>query len=192
MLSDDYDLSEEEDPIRKDETRLSLQRGALNIDFILQFPEWQNFIDQHKNIMSDIISVCFQKASISLQNTTHNNISLTFLDDDEIRHINNEWRGKDRATNVLSFPAFDTEELENKDYLHAPMNEFGDVIIAWSYCKKEAETANIPFSEHIFHMVIHGILHILGYDHIEPQDAETMEALEIEILKQFGYENPYL
>ena len=99
--------------------------------------------------------------------------------------------GKDKATNVLSFPTFSPEEIEEKEYLQAPINEFGDVIIAWNYCKDEAKNANIPFDEHIFHMVIHGILHILGYDHIEMSDAETMEALEINILNAFGYQNPY-
>jgi len=192
MLSEDYDMGEEEDPISDTQDIVfSEKRSALNMDFIIESSQWQDFVPQHKALIADIISFCFQKASISLSGDAHNNISLTFLDDDKIKEINNEWRGKDKATNVLSFPTFDEEELQNKDYVNAPVNEFGDIIIAWSYCKAEAENVNIPFSEHIFHMVIHGILHILGYDHIEIEDAEKMEALEIEILKKFGYENPY-
>lgn len=192
MLNEDYDMGEEEDPISDIQDIIFVEeRLALNIDFIIQSPQWNDFISQNKSLIADIISVCFQKASISLQRNAHNNISLTFLDDDKIREINNQWRGKNKATNVLSFPVFDEEELQNKEYENAPVNEFGDIIIAWSYCKAEAENANIPFSEHIFHMVIHGILHILGYDHIEIEDAKRMEALEIEILKYFGYENPY-
>ena len=193
--SDNSDIAtEEEDPLRSEEEQFvfSIQRGALNIDYVIQSLEWHDFIVMHKEKISYIIETTFKKANISLNKGITNNISLTFVDDDEIRNINSEWRNKDKPTNVLSFPSFEREEMQNKAYLNVPFNEFGDIIIAWHYCQNEADNANISFEEHIFHMVIHGILHILGYDHINQEDALVMEALEVQVLNDHGMQNPYV
>ena len=105
-------------------------------------------------------------------------LSLLFSDDAEITTLNARFRGKDRPTNVLSFP--DGED----GYL-------GDVILAYETVYHEAMAQNKSFRDHMLHLVIHGVLHLLGYDHAYPRDAMQMEALEVGILARLCIANPY-
>jgi probable rRNA maturation factor len=118
-------------------------------------------------------------------------ISLTLCDDPFIRSINQEWRDKDKATNVLSFPQFD-DLLEETDMIPAGVNvPVGDIFIAYDTVKQESITQKKTFKDHALHMFIHGFLHLLGYDHIDNDEAEIMEALEITILGRINIANPY-
>jgi probable rRNA maturation factor len=100
------------------------------------------------------------------------------------RRLNRVYRGKDKPTNVLSFPASSVErELEG---------ELGDLVICASVVGREAREQGKPGPAHWAHMVVHGILHLHGYDHERPRAARLMERLEVEILRGFGYQNPYL
>lgn len=112
-------------------------------------------------------------------------LSLVFTGDEAIRSLNAQWRGQDKATNVLSFPAFDL----------APGDPFppvlGDIVIARQTVEREAALDNKPFDHHLTHLVIHGFLHLLGYDHLEDEDAEEMEGLETAILDDLGIPDPY-
>lgn len=108
--------------------------------------------------------------------------SLTVLltDDGTVRDLNARFRSKDSATNVLSFPA-----LTNADaYL-------GDICLAFGVCAREAEAQNKTLSNHLQHLVAHGVLHLVGYDHDVDTDAEVMEALERRILAELGVSDPY-
>lgn len=105
-------------------------------------------------------------------------MSISLANDETIRELNNEYRGKDRATNVLSFP-----QLELTPGEPPPKGEhIGDIMVSLETIKHEAETQNISFESHLHHMIVHGILHLLGYDHQEDKEAETMEALEKKLL----------
>ena len=110
-------------------------------------------------------------------------ISLRIVDEDESEALNSQYRGKHKPTNVLSFPADIPEELG------LPL--LGDLVICAQVVAREAEQQHKAPSAHWAHMVVHGTLHLLGYDHIEDDDAEIMENLETRILAGLGYDDPY-
>lgn len=112
-------------------------------------------------------------------------VSLVFGDDEMIREINAEWRDKDKPTNVLSFPAYPLTPGK----MPGPM--LGDIIIARETVEREAVELDKTFDEHLTHLMVHGFLHLFGYDHIETDDAEEMEALETRILAELGLSDPY-
>jgi len=109
-------------------------------------------------------------------------ISLVFCDDAFIRGLNQQWRGLDKPTNVLSFP---TDEALSEARL------LGDVIIAFETTEREALEESKPFRAHLSHLIIHGFLHLLGFDHETPEEAEEMEAMERAILGDLGIADPY-
>lgn len=112
-------------------------------------------------------------------------LSLVFTDDESIRAINAEWRGQDKPTNVLSFPAFPLEP----GGMPGPM--LGDIVIARETVAREAVDLEKSFDDHLTHLMVHGFLHLFGYDHIETDDAVIMEALETRILAELGLPDPY-
>ena len=112
-------------------------------------------------------------------------LSLVFADDATVQALNAEWRGKDKPTNVLSFPAF---PLKPGDKL-PPL--LGDVILAFETVAREAAEEGKPLDHHVSHLVLHGFLHLLGYDHETDADAEVMEALETRILAKLAIPDPY-
>jgi len=105
-------------------------------------------------------------------------VSITLVNDAEIHKLNKKYRNIDRPTNVLSFELGDDLLL-------------GDIYISLDTVKREADAAGISVEEHTAHMIVHGMLHLQGYDHINDDEAEIMEAKEISIMKKLGYKNPY-
>lgn len=124
-------------------------------------------------------------------------IALLACGDDQIADLNSEFRGKPVATNVLSWPAEDLAAEEPGGQPAFPETDFtgeiplGDIAIAYDTCAREANAANKPLSDHLRHLVVHGVLHLLGYDHIRDPDATVMEGLEVEILGKMGIDDPY-
>ena len=120
-------------------------------------------------------------------------VSVKLSDNAEVHALNREWRDKDKPTNVLSFPMLDDEELDalTEGKYDAPEIMLGDIILAYGVCADEAAEKGIPLADHATHLVIHGMLHLLGYDHIEDEDAEAMEVLEVKALASMGLHNPY-
>ncbi len=112
-------------------------------------------------------------------------VSLLFTDDETIQAINSEWRDMDKPTNVLSFPAFPIVPGDTP----GPM--LGDIICAYETIEREAAELEKPFDAHLSHLLVHGFLHLFGYDHIEEDDAVTMEGLETRILATLGLSDPY-
>jgi probable rRNA maturation factor len=110
-------------------------------------------------------------------------ISLRIVDEAEIAELNHAYRGKNYATNVLSFPADLPPELN--------LPHLGDIVICAAIVEQEATEQEKPIEAHWAHMIVHGTLHLLGYDHIDDDEAEAMEQLEIAILSQLNYPNPY-
>lgn len=110
-------------------------------------------------------------------------VSLVFTNDAAIRILNADHRGKDKATNVLSFP-----QDEDAD-IYGPM--LGDIVFAYETVEREAAELGLAFSDHLTHLCVHGFLHLLGYDHIEADEADKMESVEIAILDRLGLANPY-
>ncbi len=117
--------------------------------------------------------------------------SLLFTSDAEVHTLNREWRGKDKPTNVLSFPMLTRDELLGLTP-EGPPELLGDIALAFETCEREARDKVIPLDHHAAHLIVHGLLHLAGHDHeLSPQDAAEMEALEIKALALMGIANPY-
>jgi probable rRNA maturation factor len=117
-------------------------------------------------------------------------LSVVLATDAAIRKLNATYRGKDKPTNVLSFPAGDGNAPAA--HVGAPGEVIlGDVVVAYGTVAKEANESGKPLKDHLSHMVVHGVLHLLGYDHEAAPDAETMESLETKILSELGVPDPY-
>ena len=115
-------------------------------------------------------------------------LAVMLTDDAGIRTLNSNWRGIDKPTNVLSFPALQPSGAGGPD--DAP-RMLGDIAIAYETTRKEADAEQKPFDHHLSHLAVHGFLHLIGYDHEKNDEAEAMEALETEILAQLGIPDPY-
>ena len=115
-------------------------------------------------------------------------LAVMLTDDAGIRTLNRNWRGIDKPTNVLSFPALAPSGRRGTD--DAP-RMLGDIAIAYETTRKEADDEQKPFDHHLSHLAVHGFLHLIGYDHENDYDAEKMESLEQEILAQLGIPDPY-
>ena len=111
-------------------------------------------------------------------------VSLRLTDDTELRMLNARWRGVDKPTNVLSFPAAEWGEASQSRML-------GDIALAYETLAREAEDSGSSLANHYRHLLTHGFLHLIGYDHETDEDAERMEALERRILARFGLADPY-
>jgi probable rRNA maturation factor len=112
-------------------------------------------------------------------------VSILFTGDDQIRSLNARWRGKDRPTNVLSFPAA-------RPAGHAGLPPvLGDIVLARQTIEREAALEGKPFQHHLMHLIVHGFLHLLGHDHAGEEEAEAMEGLERRILERLAIADPY-
>lgn len=124
----------------------------------------------------------------------HYEITVVLTGDAEIRDLNRTWRGKDRPTNVLSFPAGDVPFAAalpgDPGFDGAPI-PLGDIVIAFETTRAEAGERPIPLSDHLSHLVVHGTLHLLGFDHLNDEEAEDMESLERKALASLGIADPY-
>jgi probable rRNA maturation factor len=117
-------------------------------------------------------------------------LSIRLTNDEEVRALNAQWRGKDKPTNVLSFPLAEEAELESAGS-EGPELMLGDIVLARGTCVREAEEKQIPLEQHATHLLVHGTLHLLGYDHQSEQEAADMEARETRALACLGIANPY-
>jgi probable rRNA maturation factor len=116
-------------------------------------------------------------------------LAIMLTDDDGIRALNKNWRGIDKPTNVLSFPALQPTGPQDDD--DDILRMLGDIAIAYETTRSEADAERKPFENHLSHLAVHGFLHLLGYDHTTDDEAEIMEGLEREILAQLGVPDPY-
>ena len=117
-------------------------------------------------------------------------LSIRLTSDDEVHALNSEWRGKDKATNVLSFPMAEVDELETAVDA-GPELMLGDIVLARGICATEAEDKGVPLESHAAHLMVHGTLHLLGYDHMDDDSASDMEAREVRALARLGISDPY-
>lgn len=111
---------------------------------------------------------------------------ITLAADRDLQALNRNWRQQDKPTNVLAFPGFDPDDLPAQ----GPA-ELGDVILAYETCAREAEAAGKSLNDHMMHLVVHGLLHLLGHDHLDDDEAALMEGRETEILARLGIADPY-
>ena len=117
-------------------------------------------------------------------------LSIRLGSDAEVHALNAEWRGKDKPTNVLSFPMAGEQELE---FAAQPGPELmlGDIVLAHGICAAEASEKGLPIDRHAAHLMVHGTLHLLGHDHVDDDSAADMEAREVRALARLGIADPY-
>ncbi|MBI1200763.1 MAG: rRNA maturation RNase YbeY [Phenylobacterium sp.] len=119
-------------------------------------------------------------AALDAEDAAHEGVTILLTDDETVRELNARFRQKDSATNVLSFPA-----------PRNPERHLGDIALAYGVCAREAAEQGKRFEHHLMHLTVHGVLHLLGYDHIGDDDAEAMESLERAVLAGLGVPDPY-
>lgn len=160
----------------------------ISIDILFNSPDWAKSRISARKRIHDVLTVTWDSIPKRPKGITPE-LTVTLTDDKRIRILNRDYRQKDKATNVLSFPMFDTlDEIP----AHAGNLPIGDIIIAFETIEREAIEQNKTLSDHFTHMLIHGFLHLLGYDHMTDSEAKDMESLEIRLLKKFSIGNPYV
>lgn len=115
-------------------------------------------------------------------------VSVLLADDEELRALKNSYLALDQATNVLSFPSYESLDELASD----PDGFLGDIAISYTRVYNESVEQGKSFEDHLMHMIIHSLLHLLGFDHIKPAEAELMEGIEVKLLAQLGINNPYI
>src|SRR5688572_22284398 len=144
--------------------------------------DWDSRIDWPALARSAVHAAVAQSRHSGLSDSE---VSVTFTSDEEVRALNAQWRGKDKPTNVLSFPMAEESELAGAQLL-------GDVVLAYGVCAAEAADRKVAIETHAAHLVVHGTLHLLGYDHeTSDGDAEEMEEAERRALAAIGIADPY-
>lgn len=162
-----------------------MQRLALPISEVLVVADcWQAEPDAEA-VVQRAIAAAAETVDADVGNAE---LAVMLTDDAGIRTLNLNWRGIDKPTNVLSFPALQPTGPAGPD--DAP-RMLGDIAIAYQTTRKEADDEQKPFDHHLSHLAVHGFLHLIGYDHEKDDDAEAMEALEQQILAQLGIPDPY-
>ena len=157
-------------------------------DILLEEDRWTEALPDYESLIAMCTDQVFKHGDY-LAKAKEIELSVTLTNDHHIQQLNNDYRGKNSPTNVLSFPQLNND----KDLEHTtePIIMLGDVVVALETIEREAIEQNKTLQDHFIHMVIHSILHLLGYDHENQSEAETMEALEIKILSDMGIKNPY-
>jgi len=118
-------------------------------------------------------------------------VAVRLTDDAEVQQLNRDFRGKDRPTNVLSFPQVQEDLLEGLANSDDGEILLGDIVLARETCAREAEEKGLSLEDHATHLIVHGTLHLIGYDHMDDSSAAAMEALEVKALASLGLANPY-
>lgn len=162
---------------------------TMSADVIIEDPRWQDAgLETVADKATDAVL-----SHLGLDDDWE--ICVMGCDDARIAELNAEFREKPTPTNVLSWPSEErgaAQAGQTPEPPQGPDPELGDIAISYDTCQREAHEAGKPFTDHVTHLVIHGILHLLGYDHIRDEDATLMERIEVEILGKLGIPDPYM
>lgn len=159
----------------------SANAPVVTVDVAIESPGWQALGDAEE-LAERAVAAALAVAGIAVLPGAE--ISLVLADDETVRGLNRDWRGLDKPTNVLSFPAVPPDRIAGSPML-------GDVILAAQTCLREAQDEDKPLRDHAAHLIVHGTLHLLGHDHETAAQAEAMEALERLALARLGIADPY-
>ena len=171
-------------------------KSNIAVDVIVNDDKWTDAVDFDAiKVAEELKDLAFQYVAdngkhelLDMKKTFQVNVCLS--NDEEVHQLNKQFRGMDKPTNVLSFANIDDDDfwgdLENSDEV-----SLGDIILAFETLQNEAQIKNISVYAHYCHLLVHGFLHLLGFDHQEDDEAEEMEGLEIDILAAFSVDNPY-
>jgi probable rRNA maturation factor len=154
-------------------------------------PEWDSSSGWETLVRSAAEAAVAESAFPQLtQSARAVELSIRLTSDDEVKALNARWRGKDKPTNVLSFPQCEADELESLAP-GGPELMLGDIVLARGVCEQEAEEKGVSLEEHATHLLVHGTLHLLGYDHQDDGSAADMERREVRALERLGISDPY-
>ena len=151
---------------------------SLSIDIAIEHDAWRDLPDLDASGERAVGAALAVAAQAEVIPAVDAELSLVLCDDAFIRDLNARWRDKDAATNVLSFPSADPAML-------------GDIIVAYETCAREAQDEGRSLADHLAHMIVHGAFHLLGFDHLDDDEAEEMERLEAQALASLGIASPY-
>jgi probable rRNA maturation factor len=159
------------------------------IDFASPCASWKRICPEVERLARDTVLVALVDgiAATRIRSLAQVELGITLTDDAHQRLLNRRYRGQDASTNVLAFPAWEPR-------MHAPPGVpllLGDVVLAFETVAREADEQVKPFRDHVRHLIVHGVLHLLGCDHLRDADAIIMERLETLILAKLGVPNPY-
>lgn len=157
--------------------------AALTVDVTIEAPEWTSMLPDVEATATEAAGMAWSAAPARPSGPAE--ISILLADDAAVRALNRQHRGQDKSTNVLSFPIGDADGGGDMPVM------LGDVVLASGVVAREASAQGKPIDAHLRHLVVHGVLHLLGYDHETDPDAESMESLEVEILEKLAVPNPY-
>lgn len=163
---------------------------SVTVDVLINNKSWTSHNPNIESYLKDLASNIIPQTKLSqlLQNNVEIEVSIVLCDDKEIQSLNKKYRNQDKPTNVLSFPVMDFKEISNIEDFAA----IGDIILSFETIKRESVEQNKIFNNHLAHLFIHSILHLIGHDHENDDQAKIMEDLEIELLKKLEIDNPYI
>ncbi len=148
------------------------------IDILYESPLWKPVLrGAKKKLVTEVV-----EAALAGSAKRHASVTVLLTDDAHMRKLNHDFRGKDKATNVLSFAS----SFQGEDFF------LGDLALGFETIKREAKAQGKRFEDHLAHMLVHGTLHLLGHDHQGKREAQRMEKIEIQVLKKLGIADPYV
>ena len=165
---------------------------TMDIDILIEDPRWDAM--SLETISAAALGAVCAHAGLDPDAVE---VSILACDDARMAELNSDFRDKPKPTNVLSWPSEDLAPAEAGGLPHPPRPDpvgvfsLGDVAIAFETCEREAQSLNKPVTDHVTHLIVHGILHLLGYDHIRDPDATLMQTIETDILGKLGVNDPY-
>jgi len=166
---------------------------TVEVDVRVDDPRWRAIIDNAEAVCRTAVdTVC---SSLAGGMTARSEVSVVLTDDRRIHELNRTFRGIDRATDVLGFPGLSREQLE--DHLAGAAHEpafpalLGDIVVAFETARNDAEKQRTTLAHHLSHLIVHGMLHLLGYDHQTDKEAVAMERLEASLLAALSIADPY-
>jgi probable rRNA maturation factor len=156
----------------------------IEVDVLVEAAPWASLADAEALVVRAVNAACAGALTEYEIDVDGAEIAVKLTDDATIRALNRAWRGKDYATNVLSFPTPEVARAGGDPHL-------GDIAIAYETLAREAEAEGKPLADHLAHLAVHGTLHLLGYDHEVAEEAEEMEAMERRVLADLAIADPY-
>lgn len=156
-----------------------MSQDTVQVDLRIADDQWRPLLAEHPDIIDRSVN-----AAADAIDQRGGLIDILLTSDAEMQQLNARWRGKDKPTDVLSFPSGEPQDQASARFL-------GDIAMGWQVCASDAERIGTDMQAHLAHLTIHGFLHLMGYDHEESAQADIMEALEVRILGTMGYSDPY-
>lgn len=160
---------------------------SINFEFVPEYSSW----DVEK--LNKIAEKVSEATNTKLRLPKSASVAVLLCNNAKIQRLNKDFRASDKATNILSWPIENLRAASSGQLPNLAINpQLGDLAMAYEVCFSESRLGQIPFRDHLAHLLLHGTLHLLGYDHMEDTDALIMEAIEIEVLAKMCISNPYI